>query len=593
MAKETTQAPAATKEAEPTAANGATQAPVTAKEAGSAGKAKSTLAVGQTAEARLRELRVKELKGLLTVDEVSELKNIEKQMEDANTDTDAETNQLKDDDVRDEDPEKGKFSEQDVIQYMYEKWLIAGAEWCGQKIEKGCGTAYEKLRRRTLRQAAERKLQDETFKNSKTYTSFDKVNKEYEKKFDEIKNKADEKKKSIYATGSLLNKGDLSDPKNAAILEKMIQTSSTSSDKNIVGYLKDAAQSAKEKNKLEKELEQAKKVLNEAKKYHAGSKNDGAKKQSQPIVDKAQQEVDRIQKEVNKKQKEVCAKTSKYIDLASRTLEFKSSLDTTAARMAAAAMMQNIAKNPDAYDKLDTTFKETFDKNKSDLTAAVKEDRKKYVNNEKIKYDPNIASYNGNSPRPPKTTMGRLETYNDLAKEALDESTKNIISGKAKEFNKVPDENKSYKSLTGYISNRLDRINESENDKDSETPEQLAAKAAKDKAEREAAAAAKDKAEREAAKAAKDAERDAAAKGDGKPQDLKAAAAPSKNLDNLNSDLASNNRKMNDVVAKEQEHRNSPTAKRAEAFRKKIERKTMKQLKNAGFKPHRDNQSTK
>lgn len=111
----------------------------------------------------LNILEEKNKRGLLSVDEkkilneANDKKNTDKNIGDIGS-KDGDENQ-------DPDPEKkGPFKEKDVIQYMYEDWLLAGANWLWEKaaakIDKGFYWAERKMLKR---------MREKQIKKGKTY----------------------------------------------------------------------------------------------------------------------------------------------------------------------------------------------------------------------------------------------------------------------------------------------------------------------------------------------------------------------------------------------------------------------------------------
>ena len=116
----------------------------------------------------------KDKRGLLSVSEKAIL-NEQNKNKDKNI---GDFGPKKGDENEDPDPEKkGPFKEKDVIKYMYEDWLLEGANWLwcktASKIDKGCYWAQKKI----LDHIAENRL-----KKGKTYES--------EQQYDQMANHA-------------------------------------------------------------------------------------------------------------------------------------------------------------------------------------------------------------------------------------------------------------------------------------------------------------------------------------------------------------------------------------------------------------------
>ena len=126
-----------------------------------------TLSVSEKKE-YARILKVKEERGLLSVSEKEALqalnnannKNLKNNQEGDVTQKDGDENE-------DPDPDKkGPFKEGDVIKYMYEDWLIAGANWlyckCAVKLEKGYYSAQRLINERRRQKQLEKGRTDST-----------------------------------------------------------------------------------------------------------------------------------------------------------------------------------------------------------------------------------------------------------------------------------------------------------------------------------------------------------------------------------------------------------------------------------------------
>lgn len=151
-----TPTPAPTPTSEPkTAVVTEGQTPATANVKEKSGPANlDTLSVSEKQE-YLRILSIKEEQGILSVAEKEAFNNI-KNDPSVTSDTNPKEGSItnKDgDENEDPDPEKkGPFKEGDIIKYMYEDWLIGGANWlyqkCAVKLEKGYYSAQRLINER-------------------------------------------------------------------------------------------------------------------------------------------------------------------------------------------------------------------------------------------------------------------------------------------------------------------------------------------------------------------------------------------------------------------------------------------------------------
>ena len=122
-------------------------------------------------------LEEQDRRGLLTLDERARLEDLRKL-----NDADGLINQKQNDRTHVDEPDSDKFSEMDVIKYMYEKWLLAGLDWCSRKVEKGITIAWDRGCRRVSRRLEERTADNAAYKAGPTYKTAEKIKTEVEKR---------------------------------------------------------------------------------------------------------------------------------------------------------------------------------------------------------------------------------------------------------------------------------------------------------------------------------------------------------------------------------------------------------------------------
>ena len=170
----------------------------------------------------LEELQEKQRMGLLTLEEQQAYEQKQNQPNDGSL------KKKSDNDISPTDPKEKEFKEQDVIAYMYEKWLIAGALWCAEKVEKYFNYGCHKLRASIQERNAERKAK---IQGSTTYKTMEKVagrrNDDgelegglYTEKKKEIMDRFDQTNKDITDIGTAINNGTLFDGQNKELLKK-------------------------------------------------------------------------------------------------------------------------------------------------------------------------------------------------------------------------------------------------------------------------------------------------------------------------------------------------------------------------------------
>lgn len=176
----------------------------------------------QASSLSLEELQEKQRMGLLSLEEQQALEQKQNQPNDGSL------KKKKDNDIAPTDPKEKEFKEGDVIAYMYEKWLIAGALWCAEKVEKYFDYGCYKLRAHIQEQNAERKAK---LQGTTTYKTMEKIagrrndNGElegglYGKKKKEIMDRFEQTNKDITDIGVAINNGTLFDGQNKELLKK-------------------------------------------------------------------------------------------------------------------------------------------------------------------------------------------------------------------------------------------------------------------------------------------------------------------------------------------------------------------------------------
>lgn len=217
----------------------------------------TTTATPKASSLSLEELQEKQRLGLLTLDEQQAL--AEKQ----NQPNDGSLKKKKDNDIDPTDPKEKDFKQDDVINYMYEKWLIAGALWSAEKVEKYFNYGCYKLRAHLQEQNAEKKAK---LQGTTTYKTMEKIAGQrndkgelegglYGKKKKEIMDRFEQNNKDITDIGIAINDGTLFDGQNKELLkkyEKMIGADTEEGKKKL-----EATRKACETRKANPENEEA------------------------------------------------------------------------------------------------------------------------------------------------------------------------------------------------------------------------------------------------------------------------------------------------------------------------------------------------
>ena len=191
----------------------------------------------------IEELQEKRRMGLLTVDEAKQLNDAENAPK-----SDATVKQLTDNDREIKDPDKNSFKEGDVIDYMYNHWLIDGAMYLDQKIRKYGAYGFERMMAAAREHRAETRANDARIENSSTNKSAEKIKQQHKEREEKIVAQSKEKTDDIFRISQVIQSGTLFDPKNKELLDKFdeINKSNTPEGQERRQQLEAAAQKLKE-----------------------------------------------------------------------------------------------------------------------------------------------------------------------------------------------------------------------------------------------------------------------------------------------------------------------------------------------------------
>ena len=132
---------------------------------------------GMTVAQKLNYLQVKDKRGILTPKERQQKEDFEKQLKEEGNEgniTPEDGTKIGD---KDSDP-KDIFKEEDIIKYMYNDWLIGGANWLYKQIYKQIDKHYERFKNRVRQAKAQANVKYNTHTTRDTID--DKAVKSYE-----------------------------------------------------------------------------------------------------------------------------------------------------------------------------------------------------------------------------------------------------------------------------------------------------------------------------------------------------------------------------------------------------------------------------
>lgn len=129
-------------------------------------KQEAETVAGMTVAQKLNYLRIKEKRGIITPEERQQKEECEKKLKEQ----DGDEGQITPEDgakVGDKDEEpKDLFKEQDVIQYMYNDWLLGGLNWLYKKTYKKIDKSYESFKNRCRQAKADANARKNTKYNT-------------------------------------------------------------------------------------------------------------------------------------------------------------------------------------------------------------------------------------------------------------------------------------------------------------------------------------------------------------------------------------------------------------------------------------------
>lgn len=363
----------------------------------------------------VEELQEKRRMGLLTVDEAKQLNDAENAPK-----SDATVKQLTDNDREIKDPDKNSFKEDDVINYMYNHWLIDGAMYLDQKIRKYGAYGFERMMAAAREHRAEVRANDARIKNSSTYKTAEKIEQLHKEREDKITAQSKERANDIFRISQVIQAGTLFDPENKELLDKFdeINKSNTPEGQERRQRLEASAQKLKE-NPNDQEQQQA-------------MKRDAV--------------------------------------LFARDANINNRFDTqaqiTANAMTTAGMLDDVARNKDAFPQnIEAAYDSRLSANTDRVMAAVEEKRKTALETIGEVDRKSAAALQAGMGGAQAAQMlnaqwerehfGDFEQIQEHAKDASSRSMDDIKHGQIQEFEKEPRENKHLNKMNNHVDDML------------------------------------------------------------------------------------------------------------------------------------------
>jgi len=161
---------------------------------------------GMTVAQKLNYLNVKDKRGILTPEERQQKEDFEKQLQEEGNEgniTPEDGTKIGD---KDKEP-KDLFKEEDIIQYMYNDWLLGGANWLYKQIYKQIDKAYERVKNRQRQAKADKESQKNTKYN--TITTRDTINAKADKMDEGSKAAIDKNRDKVKNTLAEITAGNI------------------------------------------------------------------------------------------------------------------------------------------------------------------------------------------------------------------------------------------------------------------------------------------------------------------------------------------------------------------------------------------------
>ena len=428
-----------------------TRSPASQTTNGAAGNAaqsgKPAVSVNQSKSDRLAEINEQLKSDVLSIDQRAKLEQEKKDLE---NDAQGVTNEKKDNDIKRDDPDPKKFAEEDIIKYMYNKWLIEFFCWTGGKIEKAAGSAYDKLERRMLDKFAQYRADKLKAKNSNAYKTYKTVDALKKKAGENIKRRDKEQLKKVHELATIIGEGKMTG-KSAGEVQKLADYMGISKEEaqrnpQIQNIMQSSLKYAESKENLCKTLgisvEEAQKDPKLIGKKLRELKKD---KENTEKFKLANQQY----KNTVEAQKEMCKVGARFAQQEGRKIYFNSLVDQAAINMAEAQMLDKVACNGSAFEGKDLTetFKSMSEQNRLALNEATSDERANYVKGQNLK---TIYPVSGMAPVQ-VNLPGTIERYNNMSRQASDAAVSNIAWFRIAEMGKQPRPNRTLNNLEKMV----------------------------------------------------------------------------------------------------------------------------------------------
>ncbi len=438
---------------------------------------KASVTINQSKQERLVEINQQLKSDILTVDQRAKLEDEKKAIE---NDAQGVTNEKKDDNIKEDDPEKKKFSEDDIIKYMYNEWLIAFFCWSGGKIEQTVGNAYNKLERNMIDKGNKYLANIKQGKATNAYNVYNKIKELKAQNNKNIAERHRKQKEQTHQLSRILGEGRLNDPNakigNRSALEMLAETHGVNNEQ-LQQYQQYQTQDGRiDTNKIENPRHKAMFEIINAQNQLTSSENklygtlgitredlkkdrqckQKAMKKLQNSSNPKDKEVFELAKQQHKDlvnaQKDMCKLGARFAQHEGRKNYFNSLIDQTALNMAEARILDKVARDGAAFNGKDIaeTFKSDFIQQHTSLSKATIKEQNKYITGTNVKPESSsfiMSPLNLNTP-------GTIQRYYDMSWQASHNAAHTITRFKIAEMGKEPPANKTLTNLEKMVDNQ-------------------------------------------------------------------------------------------------------------------------------------------
>lgn len=329
----------------------------------------------------------------------------------------ATINQKKDNGIAPSDVDKEKFDGGDVIEYMWKHWIIDGALWADEKIRKYSLYGYDRLR------LASKDFREKDHKNkqSETYAQHNSIKDLHKEKQDELEKQHKANQKEIKNIATAIKDGTLALPDNSELFNKYKE------------FIKADTPEGQEKLKVVLEACQA-----------FQSKKDPQSQEEKIEFQKAKAQSAKV--------------SANFYSEATTNETFDNMGKIAANNLAAATMLDGIAKQKDMYPKREESYEKIMASKLEDITKATQKDRELSIiggpqftlsgQEEAKNVWGGIATV---QMRWQATPMGRMEYISNDSAKAFKKAQKNIKKGRTAEIGETPRENEPLKNANESI----------------------------------------------------------------------------------------------------------------------------------------------